>query len=82
MGSVPRFRLGIAGGVLAATRNVGMVLGIALGGAILTARQAVHVHLQPVEAFMAALGEAYLAAALVSLVATAACLWTRLPVRE
>ncbi|WP_324715800.1 MFS transporter [Carboxydochorda subterranea] len=79
MGSVPRFRLGIAGGVLAGTRNVGMVLGIALGGAMLTARQAAYLRLQPMGAFLAALREAYLAAALVSVVATVACLWTRLP---
>lgn len=82
MGSVPRFRLGIAGGVLAATRNVGMVLGIALGGAILTARQAAYLHLEPIGAFLAALREAYLAAVLVSLVATVACLWTKLPRQE
>jgi len=41
------FRPGIAGGVLATTRNVGMVLGIALGAAILTARQAACLHLGP-----------------------------------
>jgi len=35
MGSVPPMRLGIASGVLAAMRNVGMVLGIAIAGAVL-----------------------------------------------
>ncbi|WP_455240606.1 MFS transporter [Methanothermobacter tenebrarum] len=37
MGSAPRPYLGIASGVLATIRNVGMVLGIATGGAILYA---------------------------------------------
>ena len=35
MGSVPRTHLGVASGVLAATRNVGMALGIAIAGAVL-----------------------------------------------
>lgn len=38
MGSAPKNRQGIASGVLAASRNVGMVLGIGLAGAILTTR--------------------------------------------
>jgi len=37
MGSAPRPYLGIASGVLATMRNVGMVLGIATGGAVLYA---------------------------------------------
>lgn len=37
MGNVPRPHLGVASGVLATTRNVGMVLGIATGGAVLYA---------------------------------------------
>ena len=36
MGAAPRTRQGIASGVLATARNVGMVLGIGLAGAILT----------------------------------------------
>jgi hypothetical protein len=35
MGSVPPWHLGIASGILAAMRNVGMVLGIAVAGAVL-----------------------------------------------
>jgi MFS family permease len=35
MGSVPMVHLGIASGILAAMRNVGMVLGIAVAGAVL-----------------------------------------------
>jgi EmrB/QacA subfamily drug resistance transporter len=37
MGSVPKAHLGIASGILATVRNVGMVLGIATGGAVLYA---------------------------------------------
>lgn len=58
------------------------VLGIALGRAILTSRQPAYLHLGPVGAFLAALREAYLAAVPVSLVATVACLWTKLPRQE
>lgn len=36
MGAAPRHRQGIASGILASARNVGMVLGIGVGGAILT----------------------------------------------
>jgi EmrB/QacA subfamily drug resistance transporter len=36
MGSAPRHRQGIAAGILATSRNVGMVLGIGLAGAIFT----------------------------------------------
>jgi len=35
MGSVPVAHLGVASGILAAMRNVGMVLGIAVAGAVL-----------------------------------------------
>jgi hypothetical protein len=35
MGSVPPWHLGIASGIIAAMRNVGMVLGIAVAGAVL-----------------------------------------------
>ncbi len=42
MGSVPRQRLGIASGTLASMRNIGMVLGVALAGAIFTTRLQVY----------------------------------------
>lgn len=38
MGSVPRSRLGIAGGMLASMRYIGMVLGIAVSGAVFAAK--------------------------------------------
>ncbi|HET7434583.1 MAG TPA: MFS transporter, partial [Thermoanaerobaculia bacterium] len=36
MGAAPRHRQGIASGVLASARNVGMVLGVGLAGAVFT----------------------------------------------
>lgn len=42
MGSVPRNRLGIASGTLASMRNIGMVMGVALAGAIFTTRMPMH----------------------------------------
>jgi len=59
MGTVPKHRLGIAGGVMATTRNVGMVLGIAAGSAVLTRSNS----------FPAT----YLTAAVISFLATAIC---------
>jgi len=41
MGSAPRQRQGIASGILATARNVGMVLGVGLAGAILTSVMAI-----------------------------------------
>lgn len=37
MGCAPRSQLGIASGILATVRNIGMALGIAIGGAVLYA---------------------------------------------
>ncbi len=81
MGAVPKFRLGIAGGVLATTRNVGMVLGIALGGAVLAVRQAAHWQAGRTDAFLAGLQDAYLVAALLSLAGTLVC-WLARPARQ
>jgi MFS family permease len=74
MGAVPKFRLGIAGGVLATIRNIGMVLGIALGGAVLATRQAAHLDLGWSGSFLAGLQEAYLTAMFLSLIGTLVCL--------
>jgi MFS family permease len=69
MGSVPKPNLGIASGVLATVRNVGMVLGIATGGAILYASVSPHVLEQGMVAgpaaagFLQGLEHAYLAGA-------------------
>lgn len=61
MGVVPPNKLGIAGGVLATMRNLGMVLGIALSVSIFSFR------LNYVGDFALALGETYLVAAFVAL---------------
>jgi EmrB/QacA subfamily drug resistance transporter len=74
MGAVPKFRLGIAGGVLATIRNIGMVLGIALGGAVLATRQAAHLDLGWSGSFLAGLQEAYLTAMFLSLIGSLVCL--------
>lgn len=70
MGAAPKNRLGIAGGVLATTRNVGMVFGIALGGSILASRQDFYLFQKIAEPFISAIGDAYLAAVIVSALAT------------
>ncbi|MDI3480670.1 MAG: hypothetical protein PWQ97_325 [Tepidanaerobacteraceae bacterium] len=47
MGSAPRERQGIASGVLATMRNVGMVLGIALGSGLFSMRNAYYLDILP-----------------------------------
>ncbi len=47
MGSVPPWHLGIASGILAAMRNVGMVLGIATAGAVLYSVAPMAAYLRP-----------------------------------
>ena len=42
VGAAPRDKLGVAGGILAMTRSLGMIVGIALAGTILGARQPVY----------------------------------------
>ncbi len=71
MGAVPLSRLGIASGVLATTRNIGMVLGIALGGAVLSARQVAGPE------FLYGFNYAYITAAAFSLAGTLVCLLAR-----
>ncbi len=62
MGSAPRSHQGIASGVLAAARNVGMVLGIGLAGAIFTT----HLAQNTPAAFYQGIAMGFLAAALVA----------------
>jgi MFS family permease len=62
MGSAPRTRQGIASGVLAAARNVGMVLGIGLAGAIFTT----HLAQNTPAAFYQGIAMGFLAAAAVA----------------
>jgi EmrB/QacA subfamily drug resistance transporter len=75
MGSVPKCRLGIACGVLATTRNVGMVFGIALGAAVLSVRQVYYQMQNMPMSFLFGIRDAYLTAGLLSLFATVLCIF-------
>jgi EmrB/QacA subfamily drug resistance transporter len=72
MGSAPRPHLGTASGILATMRNVGMVLGIATGGAVLYAFAPAYIlqkaSLESSEAiaFLSGLQHAYLAGAILT----------------
>jgi len=72
MGSAPRPQLGVASGILSTVRNVGMVFGIATGGAVLYAlvspailQQSSLVGEEAAE-FLSGLRYAYLAGAILS----------------
>ena len=77
MGCVPKIRLGIAAGVLSTSRNIGMVLGIAAGGAVMAVSQASHSG--QADAFLFGLKDAYLAAVLLSLTCMLTTLLLKLP---
>jgi EmrB/QacA subfamily drug resistance transporter len=62
MGSAPRSRQGVASGVLGTARNLGMVLGIGLAGAILTTRLAENIP----NALYNGIGQGFLVAAAVA----------------
>jgi len=73
MGSVPAHHLGIASGILAAMRNVGMVFGIAVAGAVLYNVAPVALHMQPgafggaeIEEFLSGLRWAFITGAILS----------------
>ncbi|MFC2013840.1 MFS transporter [Chloroflexota bacterium] len=72
MGSSPRHQLGVASGVLSTVRNVGMVFGIATGGAVLYALVSPTVLQQPVlvggdaAEFLLGLRYAYIAGAILT----------------
>ncbi|MHC1610128.1 MAG: MFS transporter [Candidatus Methanospirareceae archaeon] len=63
MGSTPRQYLGVGSGILATMRNVGMVLGIATGGAVVAYRLPFYAPFGD-DAFLFALHDAYLAGAI------------------
>jgi len=75
MGNVPRPHLGIASGILATMRNVGMVLGIATAGAVLYAvvspavLQKATLDGPDAAAFLIGLRYAYLAGAILAAIA-------------
>lgn len=73
MGSVPAIHLGVASGVLAAMRNVGMVLGIAVTGAVLYDVAPIAASGQPgsfspaqIQEFLSGLRWAYIAGAILA----------------
>jgi MFS family permease len=63
MGAAPKHRQGVASGILASGRNVGMVLGIGLAGAILTS----HLAASPTNGLLPGIHYGFLAAAVVAL---------------
>jgi len=76
MGSTPRPHLGVASGILATMRNVGMVLGIAVGGAVLYSfvpsgiLQKPYLDISEAQIFMSGLRYAYLAGAILTGIAS------------
>jgi EmrB/QacA subfamily drug resistance transporter len=71
MGAVPPAKLGLAGGLLATMRNLGMLFGIGLAAAVYEGRERIYARAHGAT-FAAGLGmrDAFLAAALVALLAT------------
>ena len=64
LGTVPVFRLGVASGTLATSRNVGQVLGVSLAGLVLAVRQPVYLRqLAPVLGSRLAAKQAFIHAA-------------------
>ena len=76
MSGAPPQRSGTAAGALATSRNLGMALGIAMAAAVTAARVPAHLaeHLSAGQATVAAYEDAFLAAAVVALLAAAASL--------
>jgi len=76
MGSVPRARLGVASGFIALVRNLGMVTGLAVAGAVFEARRVAY-HAQGLArpaAFLGAFRDAYWLAVGVLLIGVVASL--------
>ncbi len=67
MGSAPRHRQGIASGILATARNVGMVLGVGLAGAIFTTVQSQGQPGGATESLIAAVKAGFLVAAMLAI---------------
>ncbi|GAV22239.1 MFS transporter [Carboxydothermus pertinax] len=84
MGSVPKNRLGTASGFLATMRNVGMVMGVAVAGAVFTGRKTYYLNyyleshypkeLALVQALANAFKEAFFVGALIALASATASL--------
>jgi MFS family permease len=81
MGSAPKSRQGIAAGILATSRNFGMVLGVGIAGAIFTtvlarASSGISTPGSPIQngAIFTALGLSFLAAALITILGVITCM--------
>ncbi|SHM26985.1 drug resistance transporter, EmrB/QacA subfamily [Caldanaerovirga acetigignens] len=81
MGSAPRNMQGVASGVLATMRNVGMVVGVAVGSGFFTFRNSYYLTMLPYtdgrladEAFIRALRDAYFLAAFIDILCMLALL--------
>ena len=66
LGAAPRHRQGIASGVLATSRYVGMVLGVGLAGAIFTTMLAEHAEPDSAEALVRAVDRGFLVASVLA----------------
>lgn len=71
MGAAPRGRQGIAAGILATARNVGMVLGVGLAGAILTTLQGSSAGAEAAGSLFTAVRAGFVVAAVLALVGAA-----------
>lgn len=74
MGAAPRHRQGIAAGVLATARNVGMVLGVGMAGAVFTTVLASPAYASPQAALVAGVRASLLVAAAVAALGSVASL--------
>lgn len=84
MGAAPRQHLGVASAVLATVRNVGMVLGVAVAGAVFSGREAAYLHQLVAagfaqgaavhQAFWLGLRDAYLTGGVLSAIGALLCL--------
>jgi MFS family permease len=68
MGAAPRNRQGIASGVTATARNVGMILGVGISGAIFST----FIKIRPQDGFFHGIHVAFLVACVISLLGCAA----------
>ncbi|MDA8441654.1 MAG: MFS transporter [Peptococcaceae bacterium] len=71
MGSVPKPKLGLAGGISALVRNVGMIMGISFAVTLFDNRQAsaLHAHLSATAAFMSGFSTVMLTAMAIAIIA-------------
>jgi len=74
MSVVPKSQLGIAGGIIATMRNFGKVVGIALSVGIFSARLRIYTETRGEEAFINALSDIFLVAAVIAFLGLVICI--------